>query len=347
MISYKALTRASITLQLIDDIGLYDSEIFSSNGLLLQPYDRSTTLTGVIYKNNKDITSEIKDIRWTIWSPDTSNYATDEEWNENHKGSNVIEVTSDEIDGKCIIQFEAYKKNKMNEDELIACSHITLVDINDLIAVTEKPNNPYDGQLWVDTSTDPATIWVYKNGKWNQIYLHCRTYQSLPNLKLCTPHCMNYTKLENAVISELQNICRKYLDEKKCKQIIDDNNNNVKNEIQLNKEKSNLAKAIEVLDFQIEKLYEDKLKCLINDNDFSRMYEKKVNERDSKNKKLEELSTVKFERNVIDYEKIIQDFLKKENVTAYMLNSLIEKIEIDQDKQVTIYYKFADLNTLS
>lgn len=169
MISYKALTRASITLQLIDDIGLYDSEIFSSNGLLLQPYDQSTTLTGVIYKNNKDITSEIKDIRWTMWSPDASNYATDEEWNENHKGSNVIEVTSDEIDGKCIIQFEAYKKNKMNEDELIACSHITLVDINDLIAVIEKPDNPYDGQLWVDTSTDPATIWVYKNGKWNRV----------------------------------------------------------------------------------------------------------------------------------------------------------------------------------
>ena len=50
---------------------------------------------------------------------------------------------------------------------------------------------------------------------------------------------------------------------------------------------------------------------------------------------------------VVDYEKIIQDFLKKENITAYMLNSLIEKIEIDQNKQVTIYYKFADLNTLS
>ena len=187
----------------------------------------------------------------------------------------------------------------------------------------------------------------YKNGNYTQIYLHCRTYQSLPKLKLCTPHCMNYTKLENAVIEEVQNICRKYLDKKKCKQIIDDNNNNVQNEIELNKEKSNLAKAIEVLDFQIEKLYEDKLKGLINDNDFSRMYEKKVNERDSKNKRLEELNTVKFERNVVDYEKIIQDFLKKENVTAYMLNSLIEKIEIDQNKQVTIYYKFADLNTLS
>ena len=131
MISYKALTRASITLQLIDDIGLYDSEIFSSNGLLLQPYDQSTTLTGIIYKNNKDITSEIEDVRWTIWSPDTSDYTTNEEWNEKHKGSNVIEITSEEINGKCIVQFEAYKKNKMNEDELIACSNITLVDLND------------------------------------------------------------------------------------------------------------------------------------------------------------------------------------------------------------------------
>ena len=40
----------------------------------------------------------------------------------------------------------------------------------------------------------------------------------------------------------------KYLDEKKCRQIIDDNNNNSQNEIELNKEKSNLAKAIEVLE---------------------------------------------------------------------------------------------------
>ena len=113
-----------------------------------------------------------------------------------------------------------------------------------------------------------------KNGNYTQNYTHCRTYQSLPKQKLCTPHHMNYTKLENAVISEVQTICKKYLDIKKCKQIIDDSNNNVKNEIELNKEKSNLAKAIEVLDFQIEKLYEDKLKGLINDNDFLRMYEK-------------------------------------------------------------------------
>ena len=44
------------------------------------------------------------------------------------------------------------------------------------------------------------------------------------------------------------------------------------------------------------------------------MYKKKVNERDFKTKRLEELNTFEFERNLIDYEKIIQDFLKEENI---------------------------------
>lgn len=77
------------------------------------------------------------------------------------------------------------------------------------------------------------------------------------------------------------------------------------------------------------------------------MYEKKVNERNSKTRKLEELNTVKFEEVNIDYDKIINDFLKRENITPYLLTSLIEKIEFSQDKQVTIYYKFSNLNDLS
>ncbi len=116
----------------------------------------------------------------------------------------------------------------------------------------------------------------YNNGEYMHIYTHCHTYQSLPKLKLCTPHCIKYSKLESAIISEVQNICQKYLDIKKCKQIIDANNNNAQNEIELNKEKSNLAKTIEILDFQIEKLYEDKLKGLINDNDFQECMKRKL-----------------------------------------------------------------------
>ena len=40
----------------------------------------------------------------------------------------------------------------------------------------------------------------------------------------------------------------------------------------------------------------------------------------------------------------MSEFLNKENITSYMLTSLIEKIEVDNDKNVTIYYKFSPLN---
>ena len=162
------------------------------------------------------------------------------------------------------------------------------------------------------------------------LYLRCHTYAILPKQNLCTPHYINYKKLEHAM-----------------KQIIDTEYEEQENAQEVSKQKSKLSKSIEVLDFQIEKLYEDKLNGLINNNDFSRMYDKKVKEREENQKKLQELNSIKYEKHTVDYEKIINEFLEKDNITAYMLNSLIEKIEIGENKEVTIFYKFSDLNKLS
>ena len=179
------------------------------------------------------------------------------------------------------------------------------------------------------------------------VYMRCHTYAILPKQRLCTPHNINYQKLENAVIKEIQNICHQYLDKKKMKQIMDIKYEELEKLQEISKLKNQLTKSIEVLDFQIEKLYEDKLNGIINNNDFSRMYDKKVKEREENQKKLKELNEIKFEKQTIDYEKVMNDFLEKDNITAYMLNSLIEKIEVDNNKQATIYYKFSDLNKLS
>lgn len=168
MISYKALTRATITLQKIEDIAIYDCDIFSSNGNILQPYDINTTLTGVVYNDFKDITKDFpsENIRWTIWNEDFDEEFK-KQWNEEHIGQNPITVSCDEINGKAVIQFEVYKTNSNGLDTLIACNRITLIDINDLLTTTDKPTSPYEGQLWVDTSVTPANILVWKNNKWN------------------------------------------------------------------------------------------------------------------------------------------------------------------------------------
>ena len=178
-------------------------------------------------------------------------------------------------------------------------------------------------------------------------YLRCSSYATAPKQRICTPHIINYQKLEDAVLQEVTEICKQYLDKNKLKQIVDTENQEADKENKIKKEKSVTAKAIDVLTSQIDKLYEDKLNGLLNNEDFKRLYDKKVNERELKQKYLQELENITFEKTTVDYEKVMSDFLKKENITSYMLTTLIEKIEVDNDKHVTIYYKFSPLNKLS
>ncbi len=178
-------------------------------------------------------------------------------------------------------------------------------------------------------------------------YLRCSSYATAPLQRLCTPHLINYKDLENAVISQIQAICKEYLDRNKVKQIVDIENQELDKENKIKKEKTIIQKALEVLEIQIDKMYEDKLNGLIDNEDFKRIYDKKVEERDLKQKQLQELNNVKFDKVIVDYEKIMSDFLKKENITNYMLTALIDKIEIDNNKQVTINYKFSPLNSMS
>ena len=67
---------------------------------------------------------------------------------------------------------------------------------------------------------------------------------------------------------ELQNICKQYLDKKKMKQIIDIKYEELEKSQEISKLKNQLTKSFEVLDFQIEKIYENKLNWLINNTDF-------------------------------------------------------------------------------
>ena len=177
-------------------------------------------------------------------------------------------------------------------------------------------------------------------------YLRCSSYAVAPLQRICTSHIMNYKKLEDAVISQIQNICKQYLDKNKVKEIIDIENQEAEREMNIKRDKNITKKLLEVLDLQIDKLYEDKLCGLLGNEDFKRLYDKKTKERDEKQKHLQELEEIKFERKADDYKKVMSDFLKKENTTSYMLATLIDRIEIDANKQVTIYYKFSPLNKI-
>ena len=50
------------------------------------------------------------------------------------------------------------------------------------------------------------------------------------------------------------------------------------------------------------------------------------------------------EESSIDINKLVKDFINMKEITRTMLVSLVDKIEISESKEITIYYKFNILN---
>ena len=158
--SYKdVLTRASITIQIIDDTALYKAQLFSTNGNILSSSENETTVSVTVFKGVEDITSKFTDIVWSRFSSDNGIYQDDLKWGEQHKGKTSIKITRDDINEKANIQVAIYDSVD-NEKVLVASDFISFIDINDIKGSTTPPENPKDGDLWLNTNVMPPKLMV-------------------------------------------------------------------------------------------------------------------------------------------------------------------------------------------
>lgn len=164
------LTRASITIQVIEDVALYKAQLFSSNGNIFSQRDESTDLHVRIFKGFEDISDRFNDIVWKRFTAESGNMEEDAAWGEQHKGKKDIIVTKDDIQSKANIQVEIYSLID-GKRSLVAVDFITFIDVNDLQGSPTPPNNPQDGDLWLDTSVMPPRlmVWDAKLGKWVEV----------------------------------------------------------------------------------------------------------------------------------------------------------------------------------
>lgn len=178
-------------------------------------------------------------------------------------------------------------------------------------------------------------------------YLRCNTYYANTQLGLCTPHSNNLEKVTNAVITQIKKRCMEFLKEEKYQKIANENqeriiNNNkfsTQNQILL------LERKIRQTNDIIDNIYKEKCLGTIKEEDFSRMYVKYTEERNSLNERIEQMKQLDLDQDKkVDIMKIVKEFVSFKEVTREMLVSLVDRIEISQDKEITIYYKFSILN---
>ena len=164
------IASATITLYKINEVSIYKSELISSNGTIFHPYDLETTLTFTIFKESQDITKEFTDIVWTRYSYDSDQFLEDENWGKEYTGLKTITIHKDDFQEKCVIQVDAYTVLN-GKRTCVASSRITLLDINELYSSETPPENPKDGQMWVDTSGLTPIIHSWNNTlkKWIKV----------------------------------------------------------------------------------------------------------------------------------------------------------------------------------
>lgn len=174
----------------------------------------------------------------------------------------------------------------------------------------------------------------------------------------CYVRNLNYPKFEKRILEIVRQVCRIYAN----RTMLEETYKKVKDKsISL---VSSVKKQIEIIDIKIadinknlDSLYNDKLNGILTDIDFTRISARFVNERDKLTNEKSELAdrfqllqgqkNIKNKNDEEQMNKTINEFLEMKEVDKCCLYRLIDKIEIDKDKNVFISFNFAPLNTIN
>lgn len=255
-----------------------------------------------------------------------------------------------------------YKSKKimtmpMEERTIVKGKHTPLIDeetfniVQDMIkSRTSTRVKSYDwllkGLLTCKECGKKLSIVPQKHPNKTTFYVRCNTYACNTHLHLCTPHSNNLEKLTNYVIEQIKERCKEFLDENKYMQVANSSKDKIlKDKFNFKNEILVLEKKLKDIDKMIDKLYEDRCKGLIQDEDFTRIYTKQMEMREYTNGRIKNLQKqIENKDSSVDINKLVNDFVELKEITRTMLVSLVDRIEISEEKEITIYYKFNILN---
>ena len=201
-------------------------------------------------------------------------------------------------------------------------------------------------------------IVLKKNSRRNS-KLHPYITCSNAKIRGCYPLSMNYEKLEAHIIDILKRICRIYADKEVFTSVYEKYQNKTldiregyRNKIlQTNKD-------INEINSDLDKMYMDKLRGVLQEEDYVRVSQKlnferaKLNEQKKEvekklsqtEKKVDNKNRAKEEK---ELDELIENFLKLDKIDKIYLYRLINRIEIDKDKNIYIYFNFSKLNFMA
>jgi len=188
------------------------------------------------------------------------------------------------------------------------------------------------------------TLTIAYRRKPNYWTVNCNKYSRDPKRRLCEPHFMPYEKLENALLEQIKTTCKKSLEKINVKNIAEVVANTHINEEDNTKKVKDLNLKKDELQRKQDMLYEDKFNGIISADIYIRLSGQIEQELKIINNQLTELEAVKevtdIQEEIKKYQSIIKKMIDIKNPSRELLKALIDKIYIDNDRNIEIIYKF-------
>ena len=206
--SYKdVLTKASITIQIIEDVAIYKAQIFSSNGNVFGTSDKSTDINLVVWKGLVDITEKFSDIVWRRFTSNESGYQEDLNWGDKFLNQKSFTLTREDINERAKIQVEVYAPIN-GKRQLVAVDYINFIDVNDLQGSPTPPENPNQGDLWLDNSVIPPRLMMWDNDlqSWVEVTVAGKDRRNLLRNSNFYKATTDYWEIVNNPILEIESL---------------------------------------------------------------------------------------------------------------------------------------------
>ena len=196
----------------------------------------------------------------------------------------------------------------------------------------------------------PLAVLNRKNAKGEDVlYFVCRTYQRFTKAGVCTSHTIKEETVTAAVLAKVREVCTRYLEPEKLLPAAKAAVERANQADSLTAELAAVQSRINALTANLDKMYMDRLSGLLAEADFQRIYDRAKLERGLLEEKQQELSLQ--QKSPVSSEErakeLVERFSRSATNNRELLVSLIERIELTEDKQVIVKFRFSQLDSLA
>lgn len=209
---------------------------------------------------------------------------------------------------------------------------------------TERPKKILEGKIFCKECGNRLSVYYRK--KLNYWSINCNRYSRDPKRGRCSSHFYPYDYLEEQILEKFNNSVSTFIKELDMEELNKEVQKNVHKETEnIDKKIDDLLKEKEQIINKLSTLYSDRCNNIIS----AELYKELSTESETKLKKINNIieeekikkQNIKNKANILpDYTKKIKELLDLKKTKKELINTLIDKIVIDEKRKINIIFKY-------